>query len=355
MAGQATTPRFSQREAERLASGLFGVTGSAAILSSERDQNFRIVATDGQAFILKAANAAEDRQALASQNTLLLHLAAVAPDLPVPRLIAASDGSVMRLAAGASGQMHPVRLLTCLPGEVAAVRPRSTAFRRELGRVAARLDRALENFDWRVPDHGLIWDLKHTAKLRPLLDHFEVRQQRLLAERALGLFDAVVAPRLDRLPVQAIHNDLNGNNVLVDPARPDALSGIIDFGDAVRSARVFEVAVAAAHQTFGEADPVAAAADVVGGYFEGARLTEDEAVVLPVLILARLAVRMGVIAGRRLTHPGSGHFDPSVETSVWRTMEIIADGDLAAMTDRLLNPDYPFPEDPTVETSGVQP
>lgn len=343
MAGQATTPRFSQRDAERLAFDLFAVAGSAGILSSERDQNFRLVAAGGRTFILKIANAAEDRLALTGQNALLLHLAEAAPDLPVPRLIAASDGSAMRLAAGEGGQMHPVRLLTCLPGEVAAARPRGSAFRRELGRVAARLDRALATIDWRMPDQGLIWDLRHTAKLRALLDHFEVRRQRLLAERALNLFDAIVAPCLDRLPAQAIHNDLNGNNLLVDPARPDAVSGIIDFGDAVCSARVFEVAVAAAHQTFLQADPIAAAADVVGGYFESEPPTQDEAVALPVLILARLAVRMGVIAGRRLTHPDSAHFDPSVEASVWRTMEIIADGDPAALTARLLGPAAPLP------------
>lgn len=335
MAGPATTPRFSRADAERLVFELFAVEGTAEILSSERDQNFRIAAADGRAFVFKIANAAEDLQALAGQNALLLHLAATAPDLPVPRLVEAADGSATPLVS-AGGQTHAARLLTCLPGEVAAARPRSAGFRRQVGRVAARLDRALATFDWRVPDQGLIWDLKHAARLRPLLDRFEARQHRLLAERALGLFDAVVAPRLGRLPAQAIHNDLNGNNLLVEPGRPDAVAGIIDFGDAVHSARVFEVAVAAAHQTFGQADPLAAAADVIGGYCEVTPLTEDEAVSLPALILTRLAVRMGVIAGRRLTHPGSTHFDPSVEASVWRTMEIVADADPAAVTARLL-------------------
>ncbi|PLP56629.1 aminotransferase [Mesorhizobium loti] len=336
MAGEPIVPRFSPRDAERLAFDLFAVSGSARILTSERDQNFRLIVADGPSFILKIANAAEDRQALASQNALLLHLAEVASELPVPRLIKAVDGAAMPQVAGEGGHMHSARLLTCLPGEAAAARPRGIAFRRQLGGVAARLDRALASFNWRVPDQGLIWDLKHTTLLRPLLDHFEVRPRRLLAERALDLFEAIVTPRLDRLPVQAIHNDLNGNNLLVDPAQPDAVSGIIDFGDAVRSARVFEVAVAAAHQTFGQADPIAAAADVTGGYFEMERPTEDEAIALPVLILARLAVRMGIIASRRLTHPDNTHFDPSVDASVWRTMEIIANSDLSAVTAQLL-------------------
>jgi hydroxylysine kinase len=335
MAGEATTPRFSQRDAERLAFDLFALEATAELLSSERDQNFGLVAADGRAFVFKIANAAEDRRALASQNALLLHLAATAPDLPVPRIVEASDGSAMPIIEG-GGQTHVARLLTRLPGDVAAARPRNAGFRRQVGRMAARLDGALATFDWRVPDQGLIWDLKHAAKVRPLLNHLQAREHRLLAERALELFDAIVAPRLSRLPTQTIHNDLNGHNLLVEPDRPDAVAGIIDFGDAVHSARVFEVAVAAAHQTFGQSDPVAAAADVVGGYCELEPLTEEEAMALPALILARLAVRMGVIAGRRLTHPRSTHFDPSVEASVWRTMEIIAGSDAAAVTVRLL-------------------
>lgn len=335
MTGQATTPCFSRREAERLALELFGVDGSSDLLTSERDQNFRLVASDGRAFILKIANAAEDRRALSSQNALLRHLALGALDLPVPRVVETVDGAAMAFTAS-GGQTFPVRLLTCLPGEVASARPRGAGFRRQVGRIAARLDRGLADFDWQVPDQGLIWDLKHMARLRPLLEHFDQRRHRQLAEHALALFEAVVALRLHRLTVQTIHNDLNGANLLVEPNRPDEVAGIIDFGDAVHSARVFEVAVAAAHQTFGEHDPIAAAADVVGGYAELEPLTEDEAVALPVLIFARLAVRMGVIASRKRTHPGSTHFDSSVEESVWRTMEIVADSDLATLTARLL-------------------
>ena len=333
--GPATTPRFSPREAEALALRLFAVDGSADLLTSERDQNFRLVAGDGSAFILKLANAAEDKRVLLGQNALLRHLALGVPDLPVPRIVETVDGSAMALASS-GGQTFPVRLLTCLPGEVASARPRGAGFRRQVGRIAAQLDRGLADFDWQVPDQGLIWDLKHAARLRSLLDHFDRRRHRQLAGQALARFEAVVAPRLARLPAQAIHNDLNGANLLVEPDRPDAVAGIIDFGDVVRSARVFEVAVAAAHQAFGESDPVAAAADVVGGYVELQPLTGDEADALPVLILTRLAVRMGVIASRRHTHPGSTHFDSSIEESVWRTMEIFADSDLAALTARLL-------------------
>ena len=51
---------ISLAEAEELVSRHFGIDGVASRLTSERDQNFKIVAGDGREYALRISNHAED-------------------------------------------------------------------------------------------------------------------------------------------------------------------------------------------------------------------------------------------------------------------------------------------------------
>ena len=73
-------------------------------------------------------------------------------------------------------------------------------------------------------------------------------------------------PALDHLPHQVIHNDANEHNVLV--ADDGAVTGLIDFGDVVWTARVCGLAVAGAYAMQGRPDPARAVVPVVRGYHE---------------------------------------------------------------------------------------
>ena len=52
----------------------------------------------------------------------------------------------------------------------------------------------------------------------------------------------------------------------VDPDRPDAVAGLIDFGDALHTVLIAEVAVACAYSILDEADPIGAAANIAAGF-----------------------------------------------------------------------------------------
>src|SRR6476659_5354370 len=67
-------PALSAPEAAELARRLYGVDGEASPLPSERDQNFRLQTAAGDAFVLKIANAADDRALLEAQNAALAHV-----------------------------------------------------------------------------------------------------------------------------------------------------------------------------------------------------------------------------------------------------------------------------------------
>jgi Ser/Thr protein kinase RdoA (MazF antagonist) len=69
----------------------FAIAGAISELVSERDQNFLIQNIDG-GFVLKTANATEDRGFLALQNAALKHITSVDPALSVRRIVDSLDG-----------------------------------------------------------------------------------------------------------------------------------------------------------------------------------------------------------------------------------------------------------------------
>jgi len=67
-------PQFSADQAMSLAEKLYGIRGTATPLPSERDQNFLLTCESDEKFVLKSANALEDRALLEAQNQVLIHL-----------------------------------------------------------------------------------------------------------------------------------------------------------------------------------------------------------------------------------------------------------------------------------------
>lgn len=299
----APLPQFTGDELARMLREHFGISGSFARISGERDLNLHVASADGRDVVFKICGDSDSAEELAFQNAALTHLARTDPALPVPRVVAARNGSTI-VTYERGGQRYLLRVLTYLPGEPALGSTFSRAQRVEIGMLAARLDRALADFDHPGANRAFIWDLVHFASLREKIAFLDTDQRKALAERVLDRFSESVAPLLAALPRQVIHNDLNQNNLLLRP-QDGAVSGIIDFGDMIRTIRVAEVAIAAAHLIYREADPPSAMAQVVKGYARVVPLEANEVAVLPVLIQARLATRELIVSWRRQANPAA--------------------------------------------------
>ena len=67
-------PRLSEHDAIRIAKDLFALDVTAKLLPSERDQNFRLSASNDQAYVLKIANSTELEAVLDFQNQAMMHI-----------------------------------------------------------------------------------------------------------------------------------------------------------------------------------------------------------------------------------------------------------------------------------------
>src|SRR5580692_8818055 len=152
----ANAPRLSLAVAEGLAHDLFGVTARAVELPSERDQNFRLPSADGACFVLKIANATEERRMLEAENATMRHLAATRL-VPVP-LLTRTGEDIARFEA------YHVRLLTHLEGRpLADTRRQTESLLADLGRSVGAIGRALATFDHPAVHRRFYWDLAHAA------------------------------------------------------------------------------------------------------------------------------------------------------------------------------------------------
>jgi len=288
-------PRLATQALERLAETHWSLTGTLHPLTSERDQNHRLDAATGP-FTLKLANPAEPAALTAFQTEALQHAAVAAPDLPIPRVIPAMDGrSIIATPDGA------LRLLTWLPGTPLAHLPRTPDLARSIGTALGRLDAAFASFHHPASRHHLLWDIQNATDLIPLTPALAPDlKPRITA--VLARFASHIAPALETLPRQVIHGDFNPHNLLADPAEPNRLTGILDFGDMTLSHRICDLAVAASY-LIDPADPTALLLPLTQAYSHANSLTEKEILLIPDLITTRLVTTLTITAWRAARYP----------------------------------------------------
>ncbi|NHZ71911.1 MAG: phosphotransferase [Aquificales bacterium] len=305
-------PQFTDQEAIQIAQDVFGIEGRVKSLPSERDQNYRLItrhtAANGRSYVLKISGQTETHDVLDYQNQALSHLRQQ-PDLAahIPRVILSKMGEAITAVSHPSGDTFDVRLLTYLPGiPLALVNPHSPDLLYDFGHFLGRTTVAFADFSHPAMHRRLHWDMAHTSgTIRAHIGHIQEPEKRALVENVLTHFENEVVPRLPDLRRSVIHSDANDYNVLVTAERtqPRCIAGLIDFGDMVYSATIFELAIAAAYAMLDKPDPLAAAAQMVAGYHAALPLTDLELDLLYTLISARLATSVTLSTYQQTLHP----------------------------------------------------
>lgn len=323
-------------DASAIAARLYGITGPASRMSSERDDTFRIDA-GGARYTLKIANPAEDPRALDFQDGALLHLEMRCPEVPVPRLVRTLDGAVQGRLADEGSPPRIVRMLTFLDGALLHAVPASIGQSGAIGAALGALDCGLADYSGTPPAGSLLWDMSHAADLRRLVTHVGPD----LRSDVAAIFDEFadrVLPATDSLPRQIIHNDFNPHNIVVDPADPARVTGIIDFGDMVFAPRIFDVAVAASYH-LRHPDWRDHLAALMGAYGAKNRLTAPELDLLPLLLKTRMAMTITISEWRAADRPAEAAYirrNHPLAVAGLKHLSSIADRDLTGFISGLM-------------------
>jgi hydroxylysine kinase len=304
----ATYIGMQQAEALEHLRRQFSLDGHLTRLATEKDDTFRAECTDGRQYILKIANPSEDAAEISLQVDLLQHIKTTDPDLPVPRLIANRDGHVQFQIRDAAGQFRQTRLMSYLDGTPLDSTDSSAIERERVGIILGRLRHATAGFSHPADSRVLAWDVTHLTTLAPLLSHVEDNAQRTQLGAALERF-ASLETRIKTLRRQVLHNDFSKSNIVVERGRPEFVTGVIDFGDAVRTAVAIDVSTALLNQlprhvlAQRDEDIFAQGRDLLNGYLRVADLSEDELSMIPHLTMGRVVARALITLWRARIFP----------------------------------------------------
>lgn len=295
----------------------YQLTGRLTRIPTEKDDTFRLVTEIGT-FLVKIAPASESARVVDLQSSVMLHLERSTTAVPAQRLIRGVRGQVDSVVIDPDGNERIMRVLTYLDGELLATASPTPAQFRCVGSMLARLDDALCTFHHPADSRRLIWDLKNFAHMRPLLEFVNDRDDLSMATWLFDQFDRHVVPRIGTLQSQMIHGDFSPFNVVVNPSSADFVTGIIDFGDVVRSPVVFELAVAVANQIgIDPRFPWNSARDILVGYRSVRPLADADARLLAIVGPARLLLRALIFGWRAIVHPHTRDYGLSHSALDW--------------------------------------
>ncbi|HSM71275.1 MAG TPA: hypothetical protein VK851_07010, partial [Anaerolineales bacterium] len=111
MAVVNAAPAFSANDAKQFADEFYVLHGRVEPLPSYQDQNFLIVGKSGRKYVLKIANAAEDRAVLEAQNQVMKYVSDAHEGL-LPFVLESLTGKKIEEIEAPDGQVYLARMLT---------------------------------------------------------------------------------------------------------------------------------------------------------------------------------------------------------------------------------------------------
>jgi len=312
--------KISDKQAISIVSELYGIQGKAAPLPGELDLNFKIKAPT-ETFLLKVSRPGTDAAYLEFQQAILQFVTNSDSRITSPVPIADLQGNFISEIKDEAGNIRKVRLLTWIDGRLwSAVNPVSNNLLFSLGEEAGHLTNGLQGFEHPLALRDFEWDVAQAGWTREYLKLFNEEQQEILGY-FLEQFDAQ-QEQYYKLRKSVVHNDANDNNVVVSEDLADPrVRAIIDFGDAIHTQTINDLAVTIAYAVMGFPDPLSAALPVVTGYHSQFPLEEKELALLYVLVAMRLAISVAKSAINQEKEPDNIYLQIS-DAPAWELLKL---------------------------------
>ncbi|XP_059613237.1 hydroxylysine kinase [Phlebotomus argentipes] len=302
--GTKIKPTISEKEVEKLAERLYGITVlEISELISYDDRNFfinedrniknPIIANhSNHGYILKVLNALDSHKPgfIDAQTKMMLFLAQ--QNITCPKPIMNVYGKYYSTELLGSTK-HIVRLLEYIPGKIFKdVTPTNNLFY-QAGVFVAKFDRAIKNFTHDAyKTHKSLWMLENVSKLEEFAYALKDISKQEIVEEVIAEFKKTVMANFDKFEKGVIHGDFNEHNFLVNHCsstenKEYAVSGILDFGDSCYTLYVFELAIAMAYMML-QTGKLETGGFFLAGYESVRLVPQHEFNVLRVCVAARL-------------------------------------------------------------------
>jgi 4-aminobutyrate aminotransferase-like enzyme/Ser/Thr protein kinase RdoA (MazF antagonist) len=304
--------------AEKLARKYFGIEAKARKLVGELDYNFKLDTVDGP-LLLKISQPGANEEFQDFQLKLLEHLALASNDIEIPELIKHTKIELDSNSDNKDGQQL-IRLLSWIPGGLwSSINPKNDNLRYQLGQQVGLLSCAFKRFDHPQAHRPFDWDL---AQANWTKDHHHLFDK--LESEIITYFHSLydeIQSNYSQLRKSVIHNDANDNNIIVseNSLSPKVIS-VIDYGDAIYSQTINELAVTLSYAIMNVPDPLQAALPIIKGYHSHFPLQEVELSMLYTLIGIRLIISVTKSSINKDKNPNNEYLQIS-EKPAWELLK----------------------------------
>ena len=290
-------------QAEKILLDVYNISGTATILPGEIDANFKIKVDGKNQYILKISPENTDELELDFQQKILTFLSDKNPTLNAPKIVLDKNNKAISVISLDEKTTLKVRLLTWIDGRVwSAVNPQLNDLRFSLGEKAAEITKALQGFYHPKAERIFDWDIAQSLWTKNHIHLFN-NEQKELVSYFLNTFENIQT-EYQKLRKSVVHNDANDNNILVSEDLVDPkVSAIIDFGDAVKTQTINDLAVTCTYAIMDKNDPLNAALPIIKGYHNTFVLEEKELEFLYLLIAMRLVISVTKSAINKIENP----------------------------------------------------
>ena len=307
---------ISDEEAVRILQDHYGITGDVHRLPGEIDFNFKVISHDVR-YILKVSRPDFDLKYIDYQSSILNHLSK--KNYVAPVTIPAISGDLYTLIKDSEGRERVVRMLSWISGRMwSSVNPISESLLDSLGQKAGQLTNSLLDFENQIAHRKFEWDIANAGWTLNYLNLFNTEQRKVISY----FHDKFIkyTKEYKKLRKSIVHNDVNDNNVVVsNNLREPEVHAIIDFGDAIYTQTINDLAISIAYAIMGKPDVIGAAMSIIKGYNKAFIITEDELSVLYSLVAMRLVISVTKSAINKQKEPDNKYLLVS-EAPAWEVL-----------------------------------
>mgnify|MGYP000527443631 FL=1 len=258
--------KISTQEAEKILFKQYNIKGKAYELPGYVDYNFRIKIEGKSSYVLKISRKNSNDKFILFLQDILLYLEKNAEELTVPRIICDKSGNYTSEIFDDDKNKQNVRLLSWVSGRIwSQVNPRLKSLNYSLGETCGKITKALQKFDHPQAHGEFEWDTAQSLWTKNHLHLFNNEEQEVISYFQNQFENNLASYNLLRKSV--VHNDANDNNIIVseDLVNPTVHS-IIDYGDAIYTQIINDLAISCSYAIMGHLDPLEAALPIISGY-----------------------------------------------------------------------------------------
>ena len=298
----------------------YSLAGDLKDLPSYIDKNYLLTTTCGDKFVVKISSQTTPVEEVELENAAMQHIHNKQMSFQTPFVLKNKYNQELLDFNDTDSNTYKFRIISYLEGDLySQVDINNSDLHDSLGKLIAEITHAFSDFVNPAAKRDLLWDLVNLTRLNPLLKYFESDKKYTL-QRILQDILASALPKLKPLPQQVIHNDANNTNLIASELNGKlSCVGLFDFGDMVYTHRICELAIGMAYALMGQENILKTASSIVDGYQSVNTLLEEEILILPELIKARLLQSIIISGKSHAQNPNNEYLLISV-TPAWELL-----------------------------------